>query len=138
MVPGFGVATVFGALFGAFIAAKQMGRFQLTTFSSIGDTKRNLVGAALMGIGGVMVIDLVTFGVAMLTLLLVQLPTVERGAEATQGESFLQQVSFGWRYILARKGLLGLMLIFAGIEFFRHAHLFCRAARVDPQTHGWG
>jgi hypothetical protein len=54
MMPGFGVATVFGALFGAFVAAKQMGRFQFATFSSTGDTKRNLVGAALMGIGGVM------------------------------------------------------------------------------------
>jgi uncharacterized protein len=54
MMPGFGVATVFGAIFGAFVAAKQMGRFQFATFSSTGDTKRNLMGAALMGIGGVM------------------------------------------------------------------------------------
>jgi len=53
-VPGFGVASVFGALFGAFAAALAMGRFHLTTFSDVGDTLRNLAGAALMGVGGVM------------------------------------------------------------------------------------
>jgi uncharacterized membrane protein YedE/YeeE len=53
-MPGFGVVTVFGALLGAFVAAVGMGRFQFTTFSSIKDTQRNLIGAALMGIGGVM------------------------------------------------------------------------------------
>lgn len=54
MVPGFGVATVFGAILGSFIAAKAMGRFQLNTFSSVADTKRSMFGAMLMGIGGVM------------------------------------------------------------------------------------
>lgn len=53
-MPGFGVASVFGALAGAFIAAKAMGRFRLATFSDAPDTLRNLGGAALMGIGGVL------------------------------------------------------------------------------------
>jgi uncharacterized membrane protein YedE/YeeE len=53
-VPGFGVASVFGALLGAFASALAMGRFHLTTFSDVGDTLRNLAGAAMMGIGGVM------------------------------------------------------------------------------------
>jgi len=53
-MPGFGVATVFGAILGAFVAAKTMGRFRLLTFSDPGDTVRNLLGAAMMGIGGVM------------------------------------------------------------------------------------
>jgi hypothetical protein len=52
--PGFGVASVFGAVFGAFVAAKAMGRFKLTTFSDKGDTIRSLMGAALMGTGGVL------------------------------------------------------------------------------------
>jgi uncharacterized membrane protein YedE/YeeE len=54
MMPGFGVTTVFGAILGSFIAAKSMGRFQLTTFADLADTKRSLFGAVLMGIGGVM------------------------------------------------------------------------------------
>lgn len=53
-MPGFGVATVFGAIFGSFLAAKAMGRFRFATFTDVGDTKRNLFGAVLMGIGGVM------------------------------------------------------------------------------------
>ncbi len=54
MMPGFGVTTVFGAILGSFIAAESMGRFQLTTFANLADTKRSLFGAMLMGIGGVM------------------------------------------------------------------------------------
>src|SRR5262245_22892992 len=53
-LPGFGVASVFGALAGAFAAAVAMGRFHLTGFSDTGDTVRNLLGASLMGVGGVM------------------------------------------------------------------------------------
>jgi uncharacterized membrane protein YedE/YeeE len=53
-VPGFGVASVFGAILGAFVASMAMGRFRLATFSDAGDTLRNLLGAALMGVGGVM------------------------------------------------------------------------------------
>ena len=53
-MPGFGVATVFGTIVGSFAVAKAMGRFHLTTFSDAGDTMRSLMGATLMGIGGVM------------------------------------------------------------------------------------
>ena len=53
-MPGFGTASVFGALLGACVAALSMGRFHVSTFSDTGDTLRNLLGAALMGIGGVM------------------------------------------------------------------------------------
>jgi len=53
-VPGFGTASVFGALLGAFAASLKMGRFRITSFSDTGDTLRNLFGAALMGVGGVM------------------------------------------------------------------------------------
>ena len=52
--PGFGVTSVFGALLGAFAAAMAMGRFRLSTFSDTDDTVRNLMGAAMMGVGGVM------------------------------------------------------------------------------------
>lgn len=53
-MPGFGVASVLGALIGAFAAAMAAGRFRVATFSDAADTLRNLLGAALMGIGGVM------------------------------------------------------------------------------------
>ncbi len=53
-LPGFGVATVFGTIVGAFIVAKATGQFRLATFSDKGDTLRNLGGAVLMGVGGIM------------------------------------------------------------------------------------
>jgi hypothetical protein len=53
-VPGFGVATVLGAVLGAFVAAWGMGRFRITTYSNASDTVRNLAGAGMMGVGGVM------------------------------------------------------------------------------------
>jgi len=52
--PGFGVASVMGAVLGSFLTSVAMGRFKLTTFSDVRDTARNLMGAGLMGIGGVM------------------------------------------------------------------------------------
>lgn len=50
----FGVATVFGALAGTLAGAVLTGRFHLATFADNKDTLRNLAGAALMGIGGVL------------------------------------------------------------------------------------
>ncbi|HEU0060098.1 MAG TPA: YeeE/YedE family protein [Hyphomicrobiaceae bacterium] len=53
-VPSFGVSSVFGALIGAGSAAAAMGRFRLIGFSDTADMVRNLLGAALMGVGGVL------------------------------------------------------------------------------------
>jgi hypothetical protein len=53
-LPGFGAASVFGAILGGAAAAVAMGRFRVTGFSDRRDMGRNLFGAALMGVGGVM------------------------------------------------------------------------------------
>lgn len=52
-LPGFGVASVIGAILGAFLVAVAKGSFRIQTFADAGDTLRNMGGAALMGIGGV-------------------------------------------------------------------------------------
>ncbi|RYH12216.1 YeeE/YedE family protein [Tropicimonas sp. IMCC6043] len=52
--PGFGIVTVAGALIGGFLGAVSMGRLHLTTFADQADSIRNMFGAALMGIGGVL------------------------------------------------------------------------------------
>ncbi len=54
MIPSFGVATLFGVLAGSFSAAKMLGRFKIATFNDPDDTMRNLLGAAMMGVGGVL------------------------------------------------------------------------------------
>ena len=52
--PGFGPASVLGALIGTFGAATVSGRLRLATFSSARETAHALGGAVLMGIGGVL------------------------------------------------------------------------------------
>jgi len=52
-IPTFGVATVFGTMIGAFLMGAVQGKLKLATFFDVSDTLRNLFGAILMGIGGV-------------------------------------------------------------------------------------
>jgi len=52
--PSFAVVTTLGALLGGFIGAIIHGKFVIATFADAKDTTRNLFGAALMGIGGVL------------------------------------------------------------------------------------
>lgn len=52
--PGFGIVTTAGALLGGFLGAVRMGRLGLTSFADAPDSVRNMGGAALMGIGGVL------------------------------------------------------------------------------------
>ena len=50
---GFGVAAVFGVIFGSFLYVILTGRFRLETFSDRGDMLRHIVGGIAMGFGGV-------------------------------------------------------------------------------------
>lgn len=50
----FGISVVGGVIVGAFLAAKVTGSFHLQGFANKSDLERNLVGALLMGFGGVM------------------------------------------------------------------------------------
>ncbi|WP_425418331.1 YeeE/YedE family protein [Oricola indica] len=52
--PGFGIVTTAGALMGGFLGATVSGRLGLTSFADPADSVRNMFGAALMGIGGVL------------------------------------------------------------------------------------
>jgi MFS transporter, DHA3 family, macrolide efflux protein len=67
-----------------------------------------------VGLGGIITIDLITFGIAMLTLLPFRLP-VPMGGEGDA--SFGARMRIAWRFIFGRRGLVGLMIIFMGIEF---------------------
>lgn len=52
--PSFAVTCVAGTVLGAFLVAKASGRYRRATFVDVADTRRNLMGAVLMGIGGIM------------------------------------------------------------------------------------
>ncbi|MFN8412492.1 MAG: MFS transporter [Anaerolineales bacterium] len=75
-----------------------------------------LAGALLplIGLTGVLTVDVVTFVSAIFALSLVHIPQPprsEEGQQASQGH-ILQEASFGFRYIFSRPSLLGLQLVF--------------------------
>ena len=73
----------------------------------------------LFDIDGVMLIDVATFLIAMLTLSLVRIPAPTLSEEGINARGNMrQEITFGFRYIFRRPGLLGLLLIFVGINLF--------------------
>jgi DHA3 family macrolide efflux protein-like MFS transporter len=76
-----------------------------------------LAGALLgaIGVAGIMAIDLVTLLFAVATLLRVRVPQPPPSQEgrAARG-SIWKESTYGLRYIVERRGLLGLQLLFAG------------------------
>lgn len=50
----FGIATVGGVIFGSFLMAKARGQFSIESFTTTDDIVRHLIGAAMMGVGGVL------------------------------------------------------------------------------------
>ncbi|MEO1085910.1 MAG: MFS transporter, partial [Acidobacteriota bacterium] len=70
---------------------------------------------ATLGLFGIMVIDAVTFVFAVGTLLVVRIPRPKKSEAAPpEKTSLLQDAAFGWTYIRARSGLLGLLFLLAG------------------------
>lgn len=71
----------------------------------------------LLGINGIMVIDIATFIFAIGMLLLVTIPNPAETAvgRASRG-SLLQESAFGFRYIFSNRSLRGLLLIFLAIN----------------------
>lgn len=90
-----------------------------------------------LGIGGVMLIDGATFGVALLSLWLVRIPPPSRQTTQVKTDHFLSEASIGFRYIFQRKGLWGLMLIFMGVHFFASLTYFAvLPALILARTNG--
>lgn len=68
-----------------------------------------------LGIGGIMIIDLVTFAVALGTLLLVRIPMPAKDGAPSY---FWDELRVGFHYIWDRPGLRGLTLFFTAANFF--------------------
>lgn len=115
--PAFSAATTM------LVPKEQLGRAGGMT--QIGEAVSQLLSPALagalfvsIGLGGIILIDLITFLAAVGTLLLVSIPEPVRAAP-TPGvkPSLWKEIRFGWDYIMARRGLLLLLLYFATINF---------------------
>jgi MFS transporter, DHA3 family, macrolide efflux protein len=74
-----------------------------------------LAGALLpvIGVTGILSLDVATFILAILVLLFVHVPQPPRTAEGAQAQgNIFKEAVFGFRYIFARPSLLGLQLVF--------------------------
>jgi MFS family permease len=80
-----------------------------------------LAGAllAFIGLGGILAFDIVTFVIAVGSLLVVHIPQpkVTEEGKASQG-SIWKESGYGFRYIFKRPSLLGLQLVFLVGNFF--------------------
>lgn len=66
-----------------------------------------------LGIGGVLIVDVITFLIAMATLIFVHIPEPEESDMGGKARgSLVQESLFGFRYIWARPSLLGIQFIF--------------------------
>ena len=91
----------------------------------IGDSVSMLVSPALAGalfvswgMKGIILLDFLTFLLAVISLLFVHIPQpAPVTSEAHKKMTIWQQAAFGWKYILQRPGLLGLIFYFAVIYF---------------------
>lgn len=71
-----------------------------------------------LGVTGLVLIDVITFSFAILTLLVVRFPRpTETDVGAASKGSLWQETLFGFKYIFARHGLFALLLFFAAINF---------------------
>ncbi len=93
-------------------------------FISMVESSSNILGPILagaliggLGIGGILLADLLTFLLAIGSLLLVTIPQPERAPEDLTPNRFWQDLTLGFRYIFMRDGLLGLQLVFFGANF---------------------
>lgn len=104
-----------------------------------------LAGALLpiLGLTGILLIDILTFFLAIGALLAVHVPQPPRTAEGAMGEGNLaQEAIYGFRYIFQRPSLLGLQIIFfvgnlfAGMAFTVLAPMILLRTGDDSVAYG--
>jgi DHA3 family macrolide efflux protein-like MFS transporter len=72
----------------------------------------------VIGISGIVSIDLLTFAFAVIMVVLVHIPQPETTSEGKEARGSLWNESiYGFRYILKRPGLLGLQVVFLAVNF---------------------
>jgi DHA3 family macrolide efflux protein-like MFS transporter len=77
------------------------------------------VAVVALGLAGVLVIDLATFAVAVATLAAVRIPRPAAGDAGDGGDAgFAAELRAGFQYLRRHRGLLSLLAIYTGINFF--------------------
>ncbi len=71
----------------------------------------------LIHLQGIILIDFMTMFFATVPLMVMRFPEIKTPTEQTQTNSFLDDITYGWKYLISRPGLLGLMS-FSALSFF--------------------
>ncbi|MGD0006392.1 MAG: MFS transporter [Anaerolineaceae bacterium] len=96
-------------------------------FTQLGGALPAIAGPAIAGVlyvtiqlGNMALIDFASYVFALLLMLLfVRIPSPARAIQNAKEESSLwKEMRFGWDYIMARKGLLALLILFMAYNFF--------------------
>lgn len=111
------------AVMSTLLPAEQYGR--ANGLRSMADFGSQIIAPALgglclawIGLGGVMVVDVLTFLVAIGTLLVVRIPLVAESASGSTRTAFKIELRVGFKTIWAHKGLFTLVSISTLIHFF--------------------
>lgn len=89
----------------------------------------------LIGLTGILFIDVATFLLAIGALLIVYIPQPERTQEGVQAQgSVWQEAVYGFRYIFERPGLLGLLTVFLIGNLFSNIQFTLLAPMVLSRT----
>jgi MFS family permease len=73
---------------------------------------------AAISLHGIFLLDFATFLLSSATLLLVRIPAPSKTSrEEEVKKSLINEVAYGWRYIMSRPGLLALLIFFAATNF---------------------
>ncbi len=113
----------YAALTPLLVSKKQLGRangiFQLTQAVGplIGPVSAGLL-VRLLQIEGVLLIDFLSFLFPIFTMLLLPIPKLETAPEGAGRPSLWREALYGWKYLFAREGLFGLMVLFTILNFF--------------------
>lgn len=114
----------FTAALTTLVPKEQFGR--ANGFVQLGEALPQIAGPAIAGalyvaiqLGNMALIDFATYAFSVvLMLMFVRIPNPPRTEEGRQAKgSFWQEMRFGWDYIVARKGLLSLLLFFVATNF---------------------
>jgi len=93
-------------------------------FISMVESSSNIVGPMLagallgfVGLKGILMIDVLTFILAILTLLLISIPRPSIKPIKYNINQLWQDITYGFRYIFKKPGLLGLQMVFFSANF---------------------
>ena len=97
-----------------------------------------LIAGALLptiGLTGILFIDVATFILSIGLLLLAHIPQPPRTADGVQGQGGMwKEAAYGFRYIFARPGLVGLLTVFLVGNFFSGIQLTLLAPMILSRT----